>query len=138
MVTTTSTFISVGEEEKHKAYKHSQAAVIKEGREMMMRTVEQTWEPGETAGGRTPAHRLPHPMPRSATGRRNAHGPGATTPKVTRFTAGCVRFLLRVNAHFPFFNIFESAMTLDLCLLPLLENIYTENPNVEILWCSYP
>ncbi len=29
-------------------------------------------------------------------------------------------------------------MTLDLCLLPLLENIYTENPNVEILWCSYP
>jgi len=29
-------------------------------------------------------------------------------------------------------------MTLDLCLLPLLENIYTENPNVEIPWCSHP
>ena len=39
---------------------------------------------------------------------------------------------------FPFFNIFESVMTLDLVLLPLIKNIYAENPNVEIPWCSHP
>ncbi|WP_413678891.1 hypothetical protein [Prochlorococcus sp. MIT 0916] len=29
-------------------------------------------------------------------------------------------------------------MTLDLYLLPLIKNIYAENPNVEIPWCSHP
>ena len=29
-------------------------------------------------------------------------------------------------------------MTLDLCVLPLIKNIYAENSNVEILWCFYP
>ncbi len=28
-------------------------------------------------------------------------------------------------------------MTLDLYLLPLIKNIYAENPNVEIPWCSH-
>ena len=49
-----------------------------------------------------------------------------------------MRCLLRVNAHFPFLNLFESAMTLFLYLLPLIKNMYADNPNVEILWCSYP
>ena len=39
---------------------------------------------------------------------------------------------------FPLLNNFESAMTLDLYLLPLIKNIYAENTNVEIPWCSHP
>ena len=34
--------------------------------------------------------------------------------------------------------IFKSAMTLDLCLLLSIRNLYEDNPRVEILWCSYP
>ena len=60
-----------------------------------------------------------------------------TARKVTLFTKGGVRCLLRVNT-LPLVNIFESAMTLDLYLLPLIKNIYVENPNVEIPWCSHP
>ncbi|AIQ96136.1 hypothetical protein [Prochlorococcus sp. MIT 0801] len=57
---------------------------------------------------------------------------------MTLFTSGGVRCLLRVNVHFPFFNIFESAITLNLYSIPLIKNIYAENPNVEIPWCSHP
>jgi len=39
---------------------------------------------------------------------------------------------------FPLLNIFESAKTIDLYLLPLIKNIYAENPNLEIPWCSHP
>ena len=59
------------------------ASEVEEGKEARSRTKQQAWKPGEAAEGRTPAHQLPHPMPRSATGRRTAHGPGVTTPMVT-------------------------------------------------------
>ena len=46
--------------------------------------------------------------------------------KSTMFIKGGVRFLPRVNAKISF-NIFQSAMTLDLFLLLLHENIYGIN-----------
>ena len=78
---TTSTFISVGEEEERKAYKHTRAG-DKEGREddeAYKRAF--AWKPGETAGGRTPAHQLPGAP---CLGRQRDAGRFAPRPKSDR------------------------------------------------------
>ena len=78
MVTIRPTFFSVVEQEERQALKPGV-----EGREDDDAYKERTRKPGEAAGGRTPAHQLPHSTPRSATGRGDAHGPGVTAPMVT-------------------------------------------------------
>ena len=56
--------------------------------------------------------------------------------KGSLLTKGDERFLPRVNAQILFY-IFENATTPNLYLLPLIKNIYAEDPNVEMHCCSY-
>ena len=80
---TTSTFISVGEEEKHKAYKHTRAG-DNEGREDDEAYRGTSLGAGGDCGGSHTG--APTPLPHALVGngaQAKPHGPRATAPKAS-------------------------------------------------------